>query len=52
MSTTNPRADIGVDIPIERVVVAPIALMDTGAMEMTLVVASPIAPVIPKKGQA
>lgn len=42
MSVANPREGI----PIERALVTLIALMDTKVMEVTLAVASPIAPIV------
>lgn len=38
-----------IDTPIERVVTTLIALMDLGVLEVTLIVALPIAPFIPQK---
>lgn len=42
VSTTDPRADIS----IERIVMAPTALMGIGVMEMTLVITPPAVPII------
>lgn len=42
----------GMDIPTERVVVILIAPMDLGTSKMTLVVALPIAPIIPREEEA
>lgn len=47
VSTIDPR----VDIPIGRAAVALTALVDLGVSEITLVVASLTAPIIPKVGK-
>lgn len=47
VTATNP----GIDTPIGRIAVAPTTPMEIGVMEMTPVVASPVFPLLQKRGR-